>query len=96
MAEACSTERFVFTKEERDLLRDLVNKYRQVLENKRTNDSSKEAKQKAWEQLRDEYNCQPNIRPRGVKQLKKCWDNQKSRFKKKNSDETRDIHATGK
>ncbi|XP_040072315.1 myb/SANT-like DNA-binding domain-containing protein 3 [Ixodes scapularis] len=87
--------RIVYTREERDLLRALVQKYWKVIEDKRTNNSSKEAKLEAWEKLCTEYNCQPNVCPRDVKQLKKCWDNAKSRWKKSDSEEKRDIHATG-
>lgn len=90
-----ATSRFVYTAEERELLRCLVNRYRGILENKKTNNASKEAKSKAWERLAADYNSQPNVRPRSVKQLKKCWDNEKSRWKKKDSEERRDIYATG-
>ncbi|KAM7301538.1 myb/SANT-like DNA-binding domain-containing protein 3 [Ixodes scapularis] len=71
--ESANEERIVYTREERDLLRALVKKYWKVIEDKRTNNSSKEAKLEAWEKLCAEYNCQPHARPRDVKQLKKCW-----------------------
>ncbi|XP_064468676.1 myb/SANT-like DNA-binding domain-containing protein 3 [Ornithodoros turicata] len=93
--DGCATARFVYTNEEREILRSLINKYRAVLENKKTNNASKGAKNKAWEKLGTDYNSQPNVRPRTVKQLKKCWDNEKSRWKKKDSQEKRDIYATG-
>ncbi|KAM7302006.1 uncharacterized protein ISCGN_017523 [Ixodes scapularis] len=87
--------RFIYTAEEKALLQALVTKHARVLENKKTNNYSKEAKLKAWEKLSTEYNSQPNVRPRSAKQLKKRWENEKSRYKKTKSDETRDIHATG-
>ncbi|XP_040079035.1 myb/SANT-like DNA-binding domain-containing protein 3 [Ixodes scapularis] len=87
--------RFIYTAEEKALLQALVTKHARVLENKKTNNYSKEAKLKAWEKLSTEYNSQPNVRLRSAKQLKKRWENEKSRYKKTKSDETRDIHATG-
>ncbi|XP_040063399.1 myb/SANT-like DNA-binding domain-containing protein 3 [Ixodes scapularis] len=87
--------RFIYTAEEKALLQALVTKHARVLESKKTNNYSKEAKLKAWEKLSTEYNSQPNVRPRSAKQLKKRWENEKSRYKKTKSDETRDIHATG-
>ncbi|XP_040071996.1 myb/SANT-like DNA-binding domain-containing protein 3 [Ixodes scapularis] len=87
--------RFIYTAEEKALLQALVTKHARVLENKKTNNYSKEAKLEAWEKLSTEYNSQPNVRPRSAKQLKKRWENEKSRYKKTKSDETRDIHATG-
>ncbi|KAM7296922.1 myb/SANT-like DNA-binding domain-containing protein 3 [Ixodes scapularis] len=87
--------RFIYTAEEKALLQALVTKHARVLENKKTNNYSKKAKLKAWEKLSTEYNSQPNVRPRSAKQLKKRWENEKSRYKKTKSDETRDIHATG-
>lgn len=83
----------MYTREECDLLRALVKKYWKVIEDKRTNNSSKEAKLEAWKKLCTEYNCQPHVCSRDVK-LKKCWDNAKSRWKKGDS-EKRDIYATG-
>ncbi|XP_040073380.1 myb/SANT-like DNA-binding domain-containing protein 3 [Ixodes scapularis] len=87
--------RFIYTAEEKALLQALVTKHARVLESKKTNNYSKEAKLIAWEKLSTEYNSQPNVRPRSAKQLKKRWENEKSRYKKRKSDETRDIHATG-
>ncbi|XP_037526261.1 myb/SANT-like DNA-binding domain-containing protein 3 [Rhipicephalus sanguineus] len=87
--------RFVYSEEERELLRSLVQKYARVIENRRTNSTSVEAKNIAWRNLCADYNSQPHIRPREEKQLRKLWDNLKNRWKKKDSQEKRDIHATG-
>ncbi|KAH7984736.1 hypothetical protein HPB52_023694 [Rhipicephalus sanguineus] len=63
--------RFVYTAEERELLRNLVMRYRSVIENKRTDNVSKRAKDIAWEELTDEYNSQRGIRRVTVSQLRK-------------------------
>ncbi|KAG0419599.1 hypothetical protein HPB47_003991 [Ixodes persulcatus] len=74
--------RFIYTAEEKALLQALVTKHAR-------------AQLKAWEKLSTEYNRQSNVRPRSTKQLEKRWKNEKSRYKKTKSDETRDIHSTG-
>ncbi|KAH7967160.1 hypothetical protein HPB49_023261 [Dermacentor silvarum] len=86
--------RFVYTREERELLRNLVVRYRAVIENRKTDNTSKRAKDSAWEKLTEEYNSQPGIRRVTVVQLRKLWDNEKSKWKKKDSEEKRDFYAT--
>ncbi|KAH8021996.1 hypothetical protein HPB51_020606 [Rhipicephalus microplus] len=54
--------RFVFTREERELLVNLVTRHKAVIENKRTDALTKRAKDSAWEKLTSEYNSQPGIR----------------------------------
>lgn len=55
--------RFIYAAKEKVLLQVLVTKHVQVLENKKTNNCSKEAKLKAWEKLSTKYNSQPNVCP---------------------------------
>ncbi|KAL3221994.1 hypothetical protein MRX96_029040, partial [Rhipicephalus microplus] len=86
--------RFVFTREERELLVNLVTRHRAVIENKRTDALTKRAKDSAWEKLTSEYNSQPGIRRVTVAQLRKLWDNEKSKWKKKQSEEKRNLYAT--
>ncbi|XP_075559944.1 uncharacterized protein LOC142591505 [Dermacentor variabilis] len=66
-----------------------------VIENRQTDNVSKRAKDSAWEKLAEEYNSQPGIRRVTVMQLRKLWDNEKSKWKKKDSEEKRDLYATG-
>ncbi|XP_065304485.2 myb/SANT-like DNA-binding domain-containing protein 3 [Dermacentor albipictus] len=84
-----------FTEEEKDLVQDLINKYKDVIENKRTDAVSLTAKAKAWEKLCAEYNSRPFVRARDVKQLKKLWDNLKQRWKREKAKQIRDVMATG-
>nr|XP_054926184.1 myb/SANT-like DNA-binding domain-containing protein 3 [Dermacentor andersoni] len=86
--------RFVYTLEERELLRNLVVRHRAVIQNRQTDNVSKRAKDSAWEKLAEEYNSQPGIRRVTVMQLRKLWDNEKSKWKKKDSEEKRDLYAT--
>ncbi|KAL3255526.1 hypothetical protein MRX96_017431 [Rhipicephalus microplus] len=87
--------RFVFTREERELLVNLVTRHKAVIENKRTDALTKRAKDSAWEKLTSEYNSQPGIRRVTVAQLRKLWDNEKSKWKKKQSERKRNLYATG-
>nr|XP_054934011.1 myb/SANT-like DNA-binding domain-containing protein 3 [Dermacentor andersoni] len=86
--------RFVYTHEERELLRNLVVRHRAIIENHQTDNPSKRAKDSAWETLAEEYNSQPGIRRVTVMQLRKLWDNAKLKWKKKDSEEKRDLYAT--
>ncbi|XP_065304931.1 myb/SANT-like DNA-binding domain-containing protein 3 [Dermacentor albipictus] len=84
-----------FTEEEKDLLQDLINKYKDVIENKRTDAVSLSAKAKAWEILCAEYNSRPFVRARDAKQLKNLWNNMKQRWKREKAKQIRDVMATG-
>ncbi|KAL3219102.1 hypothetical protein MRX96_050541 [Rhipicephalus microplus] len=86
---------FVFTREERELLVNLVSRHKAIIENKRTDALAKRAKGSAWEKLTSGYNSQPGIRRVMVAQLRKLWDNEKSRWKKEQSEEKRNLNATG-
>lgn len=88
--------RFIFTEDERQVFRNIMVNYRDVIENKKTDNTSKKAKDEAWAQLCDEYNSLAGTRAVCVAQLRKLWDNMKSRWKKQKSEETREIFRTGK
>ncbi|XP_049275188.1 uncharacterized protein LOC119405543 [Rhipicephalus sanguineus] len=87
--------RFVYTAEERELLRNLVMRHRSVIENKRTDNVSKRAKDIGWEKITEEYNSQPGIRRVTVSKLRKLWDNEKTKWKKMQSEQRRNLYATG-
>ncbi|KAH7955279.1 myb/SANT-like DNA-binding domain-containing protein 3 [Rhipicephalus sanguineus] len=84
-----------FTDEERGVLTDLISKYRAVLENKKTDAVSLHKKQKTWEQLAIDFNSRQNVNPRTAKQLKKCWDNLKEKWRCAKADDTREVFKTG-
>ncbi|KAH7973283.1 hypothetical protein HPB52_023348 [Rhipicephalus sanguineus] len=86
--------KIAYTAEERELLRNLVMRHRSVIENNRTDNVSKRAKDVGWEKVTEEYNSQPGIRRGNVSQLRPLWDNDKSKWKKMQSDERRNLYAT--
>ncbi|CAN8014713.1 unnamed protein product, partial [Ixodes persulcatus] len=83
-----------FSENEKFLLAELVPRY-PVIENRCTNKSPTEARAKAWELLTIEYNSNHGVRARDSKQLKKCWNNLKTKWKKEVSADNRDRIATG-
>lgn len=68
---------------ERENLVNLVGKYQDIVENKRTCSSMIAQKKKIWERITSEYNQNPNVRKRLTKQLKKLWENTKAKRKTK-------------
>lgn len=71
-----------FSELEKSILLALVEKYKYVLECKKSDARTIALKQRTWQALAHEYNSQPNVSLRDFKQLKKCWENIKARTKK--------------
>ncbi|CAG7727940.1 unnamed protein product [Allacma fusca] len=65
--------------EELDIIVSCVEKYKSIIENRRTNKISQDAKQQAWENIAAEFRFWPGVRPISAKQIKKCWENLKAR-----------------
>ncbi|NXC69595.1 MSD3 protein, partial [Anhinga anhinga] len=71
-----------FSEVEKSVLLALVEKYKYVLECKKSDARTIALKQRTWQALAYEYNSQPSVSLRDFKQLKKCWENIKARTKK--------------
>ncbi|CAH2283681.1 myb SANT-like DNA-binding domain-containing 3 [Pelobates cultripes] len=71
-----------FSELEKNVLLALVEKYKYVLECKKSDARTIALKQRTWQALAHEYNSQPSVSLRDFKQLKKCWENIKARTKK--------------
>lgn len=84
-----------FTDEERGVLTDLVSKYHAVLEKKKTDAVSLQQKPETWEQLTTSFNSQQNVYPPMAKQIKKCWDILKEKWRRTKADDTRELFKTG-
>lgn len=84
-----------FTEVERALLIDLVGKYSAVVENKKSDAVSVNRKKAAWRKIEQEFNSRHGIIPRSEKQLRKCWENLKEKFRKAKAADTRETFATG-
>lgn len=74
-------ERTPYTQKEKLLLASLVDKHKNVVENKRTDANTIQEKQREWEEIAVEYNAQASLISvkRNHLQLKKLWNNLKQR-----------------
>lgn len=90
-----SQTRQYFSELEKSIITELVAKQKNVIECKRNDYKSIQQKNKAWEKLTEEFNCQAGVKKRESKQIKKCWENIKSRAKKSIAKEKREAKLTG-
>ena len=84
-----------FSEMEKSLLTELVSKHQDVLENKKNDYKIIKKKNSTWDNLAEEFSSQTGTKKRDAKQLKKCWENIKSRAKKLFAKEKREIKLTG-
>lgn len=70
---------------ERKILINLVNKYKEIIENKKTDSGTVFKKQQTWLKITNEYNRHQNVQKRLTKQLKRLWENTKAKAKKTSS-----------
>lgn len=74
--------RKIFTELEKNILINLVDKHKSIVELKKNDPSSIAKKQQKWKQIASEFNSEPNVEPRDDKKLKKAWENLKMKCKK--------------
>jgi molybdopterin biosynthesis enzyme MoaB len=90
-----SQNRQYFSELEKSLITELVSKHKNVLERKGTITKALSKKTVTWETLTEEFNSQAGVKKRESKQIKKCWENIKSRAKKSIAKEKREAKMTG-
>ncbi|KAH7974974.1 hypothetical protein HPB49_022310 [Dermacentor silvarum] len=83
-----------YSDDKKDLVKELVRKYKCSIENEKSDTLSLTRKSKAWEALTAELNSAENVRPRTVAQLRKLWDNLQQRWRKEKAKQIRDVMAT--
>lgn len=85
-----------FSSAEINLLIELVKKYKNIIENKKSDAVTWREKEKGWELLTAEFNTMnPKAVKRTVKNLKGKWDNLKKLTKKKFAAQKLEIYKTG-
>lgn len=89
------SKKVIFSDSDKEILINLVMKYKDVLESKKTDALSINKKKATWCKLSAEYNSIHGVRPRDVKQIRKCWENLKCKWKKERGQQVRDVFATG-
>ena len=90
MSEATASRQY-FSELEKSLLMELVDKHKDILENKQNNFKMIRQKNQAWENVLEEFNSQSGVKKRDSKQLRKCWENLKARAKKSIAKEKREA-----
>lgn len=84
-----------FSSFEKELLIELVNKYKEIIECKKTDGLKIKEKDETWDKLRDEYNSNGSVTSRTTKQLRQFYVNLKRSAKKARSDERVERYKTG-
>ncbi|XP_063832046.1 uncharacterized protein LOC135081226 [Ostrinia nubilalis] len=84
-----------FTSDEKRILTELVLKYQDLVENKRTDATTNSSKLKGWIRLTDEFNTISTFCHRTHVVLKCCWENIKRQSKKDQADRKKKIFMTG-
>lgn len=84
-----------FTEEEKVILVGLVNKYKHILECKKTDVASINKKTATWTELAKQFNSNHGVTSRDPRQLKKCWGNMKQKWKEERAEEKRKVFKTG-
>ncbi|KAI5636038.1 myb/SANT-like DNA-binding domain-containing protein [Phthorimaea operculella] len=87
------TENYTFN--EKNILTQLVAKYKSRIENKRTDTATNADKVSGWKQLAAEFNCISSHYYRTDKNLKTCWENIKRAEKKTCAARKREHYKTG-
>jgi len=88
--------RCCYTEFELNLLKELVGKRIDILENKKSDYKTINEKNLTWKLLSNEYNSYEHVKKRKDKQLKKCWENLKARAKQTGAKERRERLVPGK
>ncbi|KYN10944.1 UPF0439 protein C9orf30 [Trachymyrmex cornetzi] len=76
-----------FSKDEEQLLVALVEKYKSIIENRKSNATTWKDKEKAWQVTEKEFNSNSGQNARNCKQLKEKYLNMKKRTKQRFSNE---------
>lgn len=84
-----------FTDFEKNLLVQLMDNYKKIIECKKTDCVTAAAKNKAWEKLCQAFNAESTNATRNIGQLQVLWKNFKSRAKKESAYVRRERFQTG-
>lgn len=85
-----------FSLNEKTLLLNILYKFKDIIENKKTNSQSWREKDDAWQKVTDRFNSQtPETYPRTKEALRKYYDNIKKNVRKEVADEKQEVFKTG-
>lgn len=77
-----SIKKVSFVEFERKHLFALVDRHKDVVQNRHTDSTTVHRKQLVWDRITHDYNRHPNVRRRHTKQLKRLWQNSVARSKR--------------
>lgn len=84
-----------FTFFEKQILIRLLNDYKHIVEDKRTDKRTNKEKEKAWTEITDRFNSEADVNKRTKKQLENCWKALKSKDRDSRAAERREHFRTG-
>lgn len=84
-----------YTNVERGIFIDILQKYKYIVENIKTDGITLKQKENAWDKIVLEFNANSCVTKRTVKQLKSLYDNMKRKAKADRANERVEIFKTG-
>lgn len=84
-----------FTALEKETLYELVEKYKEVIENKKNDGRMIEKKEKTWQLISKHFNARHGVSTRTTTQLKTCWKNLKKKAKTEVTEDKKEKRKTG-
>ncbi|XP_069671018.1 myb/SANT-like DNA-binding domain-containing protein 3 [Periplaneta americana] len=88
-------KRLYFTAEEKMYINELASRYQDVVENKKSDVVSVSAKRRKWTEIASEFNLNSKHSKRTPQQIKKCWENMKTKRKLELAQEKRQRMSAG-
>lgn len=84
-----------FTNNDRSLLINIAAKFKDIIENKKTDAVTVIEKNETWKKIAQQFNsCGPSC-PRDVESLKRCYENRKKLLRKSAAFQRRQLYKTG-
>ncbi|XP_075975408.1 uncharacterized protein LOC142976077 [Anticarsia gemmatalis] len=84
-----------FTEQDKMILMEVAREFVSIIDNKKTDGPSVDAKKRAWQALTNKYNAKSYTGFRTEKQLHALYDNLKKKARKNNSDDKTEKYKTG-
>uniref|UniRef100_A0A6P7GRA9 Regulatory protein zeste n=1 Tax=Diabrotica virgifera virgifera TaxID=50390 RepID=A0A6P7GRA9_DIAVI len=85
-----------YSEREKQVLISIVYKYKDVIENKKTDGVTILQKEKTWKKIETEFNARsPGLINRSADSLKKYYDNRKKELRKEKAQEKIEVYRTG-
>lgn len=84
-----------FTSDEKLLLINIVAKYKDIVENKKTDAVGIREKKIAWEKITEDFNSSGLYCPRSCDSLKRLYENKKKQLRREAGEDKRELYKTG-